>query len=291
MIGSRRNPSSRRGSSGHPTAFLLLVPLLGWGCAAATPEPAVEAPAVTGDTTAPAHDAAAAGAPAPSEAADPSPPASEPSPPPGDPTVIIIPSAEPDPQPQPSLVEAAAAARAQRAALPPPVLILTDENLHEHARHGKLTTAPAPEPTGGANNVEVAVADGEPAAVDPETYWRGRARTAREEWRRAVDATQTLQAEAARLRREFYATDDPVYRDTVVRPAWDLALADLAAHQAAIGAAREPLAGILEAGRRSGALPGGLREGVELEPSEPPPSRGSLPTVEPGEPPQAEEPR
>jgi len=75
-----------------------------------------------------------------------------------------------------------------------------------------------------------------------------------------------LEAKTESLRNRFYSTDDGYQRDSQIKPEWDKAIADLeeARYQASRGAA-EVLA-FLEEGRRAGALPGWMREGVELEP-------------------------
>lgn len=71
-----------------------------------------------------------------------------------------------------------------------------------------------------------------------------------------------LQGEAARLQRNFYSWDDPVHRDAVIKIAWDKALADLAAAQQELEAARNGPEAVLAAADREGALPGWFREPV-----------------------------
>ena len=84
--------------------------------------------------------------------------------------------------------------------------------------------------------------------------------------------TQRLQGfadgagEAATLRSQFYSTDDPYVRDSKVKPQWDRALAELEEARRRAEAGPAEVEAFLEEGRRVGALPGWLRDGVELEP-------------------------
>lgn len=188
-----------------------------------------------------------------------------------------------------TLVEAAAAAQAQRAASGPPVATITDANRNERAARGELTfvSAPAagtaPDPSPGEEETAPA------AKPDGEAYWRTTVRDARVRWRDATQRVDELGARAAELRHAFYAADDPFYRDGVIKADWDTALSDLTTAKAEVAAARADLRRLLNAGRRAGALPGWLREGLELEP-DPPRERDAEPsTVEPVEPPMVEE--
>jgi hypothetical protein len=94
-----------------------------------------------------------------------------------------------------------------------------------------------------------------------------------------------LQSEVARLERDFYARDDPAYRDGVVKPAWDKALADLeTAKQQQALSQKEPDE-IVAQGARQGALPGwfrGLPEPtVPATPPIPRPAAGATATPRP----------
>jgi len=156
-----------------------------------------------------------------------------------------------------------------------PVAVVTNENLAESAAGGQLTVAVVvPERP-----------DPDPDAVDTapaEEYWRGRALEARIAWRDALDRVEELQTEVATLRRRFYAEDDPYYRDNEIKPAWDRALENLEHERANAQLAQDDLGRVLEEGRRAGALPGWLREGLDLEPR--PEERGAQKAVDPLEP-------
>lgn len=213
-----------------------------------------------------------------------------------------------------TLVEAAAAERARRQQSREQIAVITDKNLHEFA-NGQLTEvdvveepepaeteSAAPAPGSSAPSETESEASAAPltqpasAAVDPsveastdaESYWRGRVLRARMNWKYTEDEIAHLIEKIAELRQRFYAEEDPYYRDTQIKPSWDRALDRLAEAKEAAEGFRETVDEILQEGRLAGALPGWLREGVDLEPesrsrvrdgSQPPPSE-----YKPGEP-------
>ncbi len=187
-------------------------------------------------------------------------------------TVVIDPGVAEDEEPR-SLAEAAAAERERRKTAPQPIAVITNKNLAQHAAGGKLTTGEAKPPSAAGTALDQQALD--------EAQWRSRARQARQRWRDAADAIAGLQEEAADLRRRFYASDDPYVRDARIKPAWDLALERLARAERDVEAAQDELGQVLEQGRQAGALPGWLREGIELEPAPPAPTADEH---EPGEP-------
>lgn len=162
---------------------------------------------------------------------------------------------------------------------------LTDENLPELSKRGEVTFAGdgSVEEAGGGE--EGATADGEASAEDAtvadaeaetpcdETCWRRRAYELRQAWNEATDEVARLEEEAADLRWRFYAEDDPWVRDSQIKPAWDRVLDRLGGKRDEAERYAERVAELMERGRRAGALPGWLREGVELEPQRPDPYR------------------
>jgi hypothetical protein len=160
------------------------------------------------------------------------------------------------------LVAAAAAERERRRTAPASVVVINNKNLAQHAT-GKLTVSGVAPSTTAAP----------PAATDTtkdETYWRERVRGLREQWAAAVDSIGELEARAAGLRTRFYAEDDPYVRDGQIKPAWDRALEQLETSRESARSLEDRLAATLEEGRQAGALPGWLRDGIELEPIERP---------------------
>jgi hypothetical protein len=209
----------------------------------------------------------------------PAPPASEPpvAVPSKPATVVVLdPGEDGAAETAPTLAEAAARERERRRTAEKPIAVIDDKNLAEFARDQKLTIAQ------GEPEAESAATQEAPLAGDhDEAWWRNRGLEIRREWRHAVDSMERLEGEVAELRNRFYATDDPYVRDAQVKPEWDRRLSELedARRKAADG--RHEVERFLEEGRRAGALPGWLREGVELEPE---PVLPRVEDAEPGEP-------
>lgn len=164
---------------------------------------------------------------------------------------------------------------------------LTDENLAELSKQGEVTYAgdgSVEEPGDGARGgegegdeggVESVQGGDSLAATDPtdtpcgETCWRRRAYELRQAWNEATEEVAELEEEAANLRWRFYAEDDPWVRDSQVKPAWDRVLDRLRRKRDEAARYGERVSELMDRGRRAGALPGWLREGVELEPGRP----------------------
>ncbi len=183
-----------------------------------------------------------------------------------DPTVVLIDSAPAPETAQPQTLAQAAANERQRrseATGVTPKVVITDKNLARYAAGGVLTIAKPDNKTGAD---ATATADEAKKASEKEAYWRHRGLEIRQKWHDAVENVKVLQAKANELRQQFYSTDDPAVRDGQIKPEWDRTLADL--EQAKYDAAQGPsqVEAFLEEGRRAGALPGWLREGVDLEP-------------------------
>lgn len=197
--------------------------------------------------------------------------------------VIVDPGVSDDDAKPKTLAEAAAAEKNRRAAAGKPVVSLDNKNIAVFGRNQKLTVA---EPGPASEETASAAKDGA-AATDRESTWRERGLEIRRKWRAAVDRIAELESHSEELKRRFYATDDPYLRDNQIKPEWDRTLADLdRARREAEEAPRE-LERFLDEGRRAGALPGWLREGVELEPETPTsPSESGAAPAEPLEAPE-----
>jgi hypothetical protein len=195
-----------------------------------------------------------------------------------------------------SLYAAARAERERRAQTERSTLVLDDETLKKYSK-SSLTEAGGDEAAGSVAGDEQGEGEGDPvgsiaatgagdhastpeagAAVPPEDeatslwrreqYWRNRVLDLRQAWRNSLDRIVELEEEAAGLRRDFYAEDDPFYRDSQIKPAWDRALDEIEEEKRAAERHERELADSLDEGHREGALPGWLREGIELEPTE-----------------------
>ena len=106
---------------------------------------------------------------------------------------------------------------------------------------------------------------------------------ARRAWREADDEIVRWREQVEVLRRSFYDEDDPYYRDSQIKPAWDRAIQRLEEARLIAEDARQQLADLLQRGRVEGALPGWLREGIDLEPDTAP-ARNDLEEHRPSEP-------
>ena len=247
--------------------------LLTAGCSG-TPQPAVLSPQTM--TSAPADDVALT-EPEPETAAsaavDPTAPVRIEPTRPGDekavpdPTMIVVagslkPQAAGDDRTR--LRVASHREKERRARAQQPVAVITDENLSEMAAGARVTMGRAPEVDAETKQAMELAEE----LKEQEIYWRTRAREVRQEWREAYDSIQDLEKTAEELRTKFYAADDPVRRDREVKPAWDRALDRLDEARRSVDRSKEKLATLQDEGRRSGALPGWLREGAELQPPE-----------------------
>ena len=176
---------------------------------------------------------------------------------------IVIEEGGRQPSGERGLAAVAAAERTRRRETGSATIDINDKNLGRHAT-GKLThTRPteAPPPTEAPSDA---------ASERGEEYWRERVRNLRQQWALAVESIDELQGKAAALRNRFYAQSDPYVRDGEIKPAWDRALEALDTAKLRARSLEEELALTLEEGRQAGALPGWLRDGVELEPRERP---------------------
>jgi len=130
---------------------------------------------------------------------------------------------------------------------------LDNASVEELSRGVQLTTA-APVDNVSAGGPAVG------STADPnQTYWQQRYQEARAQVAFWEAEALRLDGERARLENQFYAMDDPAYRDGVVKPAWDKAIADLRAARASLEAARRGPDEVLEEARKAGALPGWFR--------------------------------
>lgn len=234
-------------------AGLVASPLALLACASAPKAPPKEAgaPTVTPQTIAPAP------APTPSTVGEPvAAPVRGNEP-------VVIDEGKAEGAGEQDLATAAAAERQRRRTAAASTLVITDKNLAEHAT-GKLTLSQ------GTVTAPAGLSAPSSDVAKDEHYWRQRVHGLREQWATAVDAIGELEARAASLRTRFYAQDDPYVRDGEIKPAWDRALENLDASRERARAFEERLGEALEEGRQGGALPGWLRDGIELEPSERP---------------------
>lgn len=262
----------------YSSPYLVLGVLLGStfsGCASAPVED--EAAHMTSAETLASEPAAQPAEPSPVPIAPAPPPASTPSPE-GDSSVIVIDA--PEPPEVNDLVAASRAAKEQRERNPATTKI-TNKNLKDYSGGLVTTAAPRTPP----------IPDAEAATVSrEEQMWRERVLDLRMRARRSRDEIHRLEGEVAGLRRSFYVEDDPYVRDSRVKPAWDRALDNLNVARREAESLQRELARVLDEGRQAGALPGWLREGLELENDLPPADSSGHHPIEPPVAPEPVEP-
>jgi hypothetical protein len=160
---------------------------------------------------------------------------------------------------------AAVAEKERRGQSGAPAIVINDKNLAQHATGGRLSYTQS-KPVAGPPKPSAAATTSDEAPAHDEQYWRTRVHGLREQWALAVDAITELESRAAGLRTRFYAEADPYVRDGDIKPAWDKSLENLDSARQRARSMEEKLAEALEEGRQQGALPGWLRDGMELEP-------------------------
>jgi hypothetical protein len=246
---------------------LMLGGLLLLGCASGSRAPEPEPPSpqtVTHTAPTPAPD----DPPPPSRATE---PATRP------PQVVVIEPGGREGERQ-GLVAAALAERQRRSEVQAPVAIIDDDNPADYAEGGRVTyTQASIDDTVGVAEVEAEVegevtsdagrqaeSSGEP--VRDEKWWRQRVLDLRHDWREAEERIQELERRVSDLRLRFYAEDDPHVRDGQIKPSWDYALEALEVARRSSRSAERRLEEVLAEGAQAGALPGWLREGIDLEP-------------------------
>lgn len=155
---------------------------------------------------------------------------------------------------------------------PRPGVSITNQSLVTDPNRGRLTTwqaatrAPG-QPASAAKGASVAatpIPTATPAppdaAVGEEARWREIAQQTRERVARGREDVTRLDAETKRLENDFYAWDDGLYRDNVIKPAWDKKREELETARRELEEAEKDLADLPERARKAGALPGWIRE-------------------------------
>ncbi len=191
-----------------------------------------------------------------------------------------------------SLAEVARRERERREGAAPPVASIDNKNIARHAAAAPppmVTTDRVEAPPASDSGGEEA-AQAEVARAEAERYWRDRVGSLRMQWHDLVLKEARIEREVNGLRRDFYQEDDGYYRDAEIKPKWDRAWELLQQTRQEILDTIDELDLTLEEGRRAGALPGWLREGIELEPERPSEEdRRRLGVAEPVEPAEAAE--
>jgi hypothetical protein len=145
-------------------------------------------------------------------------------------------------------------------------IVITNENLAEMAEKGSVTSVS--KSGSGASDRRPVRETGEVTVLQPSDpdhsderrrYWRG-------QYERQVNLIETLQRQIDYLDQEipgmwtdFYSRDDPAYRDGVIKPKLDDAMARRQSLEQQLNEARPRLTEIQDQARRDGAEPGWFR--------------------------------
>jgi hypothetical protein len=177
---------------------------------------------------------------------------------------VFAAAAEPEPTPTPTPTPAATRTP----------IVITDENLADYAAQGHLTTSDGASSGAGpaerrpvhrtgtdANTrVEDAVADAAGLAEDEKRqYWRRRYEQQLELVASVEEQIAVLDREIPGMWRDFYAWDDPAYRDGVIKVELDAALARSERLKQQLEVEREQVMKIKTEARKAGAEPGWFR--------------------------------
>lgn len=191
----------------------------------------------------------------------------------------------------PSLVDAAKAARAARgdngAVGTKTPIVITNENLADYASKSSLATGDSGGSGGSSKPVTAgsgpngqSSSDEDAATAQKRDYWQRRYKQQAEHVEAIRREIESLDREIPKLWSDFYSRDDPFYRDGVIKPKLDQALARREALESQLAEGESRLPQIVESARQDGALPGWFR-GIEIRtpPTTPTPDPSHLETA------------
>jgi hypothetical protein len=188
----------------------------------------------------------------------------------------------PTPTPRPaggtSLTEVAKSKQLKGAEKGKPIVI-SNENLSDYSSQRELTTAskksqPASRPIHGGTGAGIVTNPAVSAAGhddERKRYWQGRYKQQLDLIESAKNQIQKLDYEIPGLWRDFYAWDDPAYRDGVIKVNLDSALARRDALETQLRESEEELKQIKSSAREDGGEPGWFREIPIATPTKPKP--------------------
>ncbi len=163
-------------------------------------------------------------------------------------------------------------------------LVITNANLKELAEGGGLTEpserksedyalrSPYRNESVFAEGNERATEAGRLGQEERRDHWRNEYRKQLRKVTNLERQIEKLTLDINRLQNQFYATDDPAYRDGVIKVQWDQALADREAAREELAEAEQMLPTIVEEARSQGAQPGWFRglDEQSVSPTPPP---------------------
>jgi hypothetical protein len=165
-------------------------------------------------------------------------------------------------EPSPTPVLSVAGSASPHPARTP--IVIDNETLRKYANQGRVTSVERPSSSRASGAGVTALGGGmgkdssnEDAAK--RRYWRELYQQQLNLVRSLEQQIEILDREIPGLWRDFYSRDDPMYRDGVIKPKLDEALARRDRIEEQLGEERERLPKIREDARRDGAQPGWFR--------------------------------
>jgi hypothetical protein len=164
-------------------------------------------------------------------------------------------------------------------------IVISNENLSDYAGEGRLTEV-TKAGVGGDNRRGLADVSGTGGQIEGEQPGYAETMEKKQHWqmlygrqlevvRELREQIEVLDYEIPGLWRDFYSWDDPMYRDGVIKPKLDQALAQRQKLEVELQDEEAKLAQVKEAARRDGAQPGWFR-GFDPLPT-PKPTVGVMP--------------
>jgi hypothetical protein len=152
-------------------------------------------------------------------------------------------------------------------------IVIDNETLQRYSDQGRITEVSTPQskdpaarpgaaPRFGDEGVlasDAFGADGQATSDEKREYWRDRYKRQLDMVADIEQQIEALDHEIPGLWRDFYAWDDPMYRDGVIKPKLDEALARRDRLEQKLAEERDRLPTIREGARRDGAKPGWFR--------------------------------
>ena len=147
-------------------------------------------------------------------------------------------------------------------------IVISNENLSDYASQRELTTSsekaqPSSRPIHRGTGAGIVTNPAGPSSGhndERKRYWQGRYKQELDLIETIKNQIQKLDYEIPGLWRDFYAWDDPAYRDGVIKPNLDSALARRDGLETQLRESEEELLQIKSSAREDGAEPGWFRE-------------------------------
>jgi len=152
-------------------------------------------------------------------------------------------------------------------------IVITNENLADYAGKGSVTASSESDtakrrPVRDPNKIDPVppIIPGQGNIDERRRYWQNQYKTQMDLVASIRHQIDLLDGEIPGLWRDFYAWDDPMYRDGVIKPKLDAAVARRASLEQQLVAAEKKLSELKNNARKDGAEPGWFRGIAEPTP-------------------------